>query len=382
MRFPALMCGLVAASLCFGSVAEGAAKSRSKTKTTTTTKQKAKKGSKKGKSASPDPAVSSEPAIAPLTPPKKKSAGPAIAPLAAPASKSTEPAIAPLTKSEPSAPAIAPLVAPEAPATAATSTPESRSIEAFGSAAAPAPVADLTPQPEPSPVVAPLVSKPADPGPERARWYITPRLGVGTTTEPDVGESTETFGFGLTLEYGFTDDASLMLSARDQLFRRDYLTSRPDLAQQGAARTSLDEQKLSGELLFAYELPGLFGFEQPWLRLAVLVGPSGRFFFNDALRSQAAGLAAGLRTSFAFSDQLDLRVQGLYGYNLLQHIVKDEVQLNAMGGPLAYATYGASLGMRLAPGTRFGIGYDGEIVVLEKSMRLFHSLAFVFDVAL
>ncbi|HCF58477.1 MAG TPA: hypothetical protein DFS52_10845, partial [Myxococcales bacterium] len=200
--------------------------------------------------------------------------------------------------------------------------------------------------------------------------------------EPDEGESTETFGFGLTLEYGFTDDASLMLSARDQLYRRDYLTSRPDLAQQGAARTSLDEQKLSGELLFAYELPGLFGFEQPWLRLAVLVGPSGRFFVNDALRSQAAGLAAGLRTSFAFSDQLDLRVQGLYGYNLLQHVVKDEVQLNAMGGPLAYATYGASLGMRLAPGTRFGIGYDGEIVVLEKSMRLFHSLAFVFDVAL
>ena len=348
MRFPALMCGLAAATLCFGTVAHGAAKSQ-RSKPTTPASAK-KKASSKAKAADATATV------APLVP-------------AAP-----EPAIAPLTPPEADA-SVAPLVVP-LDSTAAE--PGSRTLEAFGASDLPPTPATRTEAPAAAAVS--VKAEPADSA--RPSLHLAPRVGFGYTSEPDLGPATPTFDAGLGLEYAFNDEASLRLAAHGHLYQRGYLTTRPDLSLQGPAQVTLDEQKVGAELLFAYELPGLIGFERPWLRLAALVGPSARFFFNDSLRSQAAGVAAGLRTSFAFSPQLDLSLQGIYGYNLLQHAAKDEVQLNALGGPLAYDSYGASLGLRLAPGTRFGIGYEGELVVLASSMRLYHSMAFVFDVAL
>jgi hypothetical protein len=95
--------------------------------------------------------------------------------------------------------------------------------------------------------------------------------------------------------------------------------------------------------------------------------------------SKAGAVAVGGRVSWALSPSLDVGAHGLWGYNLL---FKNADLLSALGGPKACSSYGASLGLRLAPGTRLGLGYEGEALVLASSVRLYHSMAFVFDVAL
>lgn len=243
---------------------------------------------------------------------------------------------------------------------------------------------DGTPGEVISAVAVPTPQEPPGPAPQapseplESRVRVTPAAGLGYTSEAAFGAATPLFGAGLRTEVSFTREASLALALQSQLYRRRYLTTRPAL-DGGPGFVELDEQKLSADLLFAYELLPLLGVKDRRPSLAVQVGPALRFFHNDALRSQAGGVAVGGRLGFALSEQLDLAVGGTWAYNLL---FANEGHLSAYGSPKAFSSLEGSVGLRLAPKTRVRLGYGGEIVTQAASYRLFHALSFSFEVSL
>lgn len=213
-------------------------------------------------------------------------------------------------------------------------------------------------------------------GPKNLRIKVSPVFGLGLTGESSLGASTPYFTFGLNGEYAINPKLSAGLSVRDNVYRRSYLTSRPDLTQPGAARLELDEQKVGIDVYGAYEVVKVLGQR---VAVAGVGGPFFRIFHNSSLRSQAGGMALGGRATLSLSEALDFAGRAVYGYNLF---FKNAELLSAMGGPRAVASLAGSLGLNLAPSTRFGIGYEGEVLVLRASYRGFHALAFTFDVSL
>ena len=215
--------------------------------------------------------------------------------------------------------------------------------------------------------------------PPAPRLRLTPKVGMGFTSEDATDGATVGFSVGGSLEFSFTPAISLGLDVRDLFYRRTYLGLAPDLEAGSASRTTLDEQKVGADLLVELELFRLFKAPLVRPRLSVLVGPSFRFFHNDAFRTQAGSVAAGLAAGWAFNERLDFRAGGLYAYNF---IFKNEGLPSALGGPKSVTSFFGSIGLRLAPEARLGIGYEGELVELEASTRLYHSLCFSLELGL
>lgn len=248
------------------------------------------------------------------------------------------------------------------------------------------PALELPPPPEPEPTAAPVPTPPAEAAPpaeaeppQAWRLRLTPSVALGFTSEAATGPgASPTFSAGFAAEYAFTRQASLALSLRDTFYARRYVTSRPGVGAE-PGQTLQQEQMIGADLLFAYDLLPLFGARNSRFWAAPLVGPSFRLFQNAALPANAGGIAIGGRAGVALSEQLDVSVGGTWSYNFM---FGNESLLSAHGGPLATSALSGALGFTLAPGTRFRLGYEGEIVTLAASYRLFHSLAFLFDVAL
>lgn len=253
-----------------------------------------------------------------------------------------------------------------------------------------APVPEAEPLPPPStpleqapPAGLQEVAPTVEPAPwNGARLRVTPSSGFGWTAETALGAATPVFQAGVGAAYHFTRDASLALDFSDQLYTRRYLTTRPAFGAD-APFVELSEQKLSAGLLYGHELLRPLGVKDERFALQVRAGPSGHFFLNEAIRSQAAGVAAGGVFTFTPSRQLDVSVGGTWTWNLLDTAMgPPDVQLNAFGALRAWSEFEASVGLKLAPGTRLRLGYAGEVLTLTSSYRVFHTLSFAFDVHL
>lgn len=229
----------------------------------------------------------------------------------------------------------------------------------------------------PPPVPAPEPATPSAREPLGLR--LSPTVGFGNVDEAALSTTNPQFRAGLAVEYAFKEPMAIGLSFSDRFYRRTYMTTQPDLSGSGPALVDQDEQELALDLLFSYDLAKTLGADSGRLVLAPVVGPSFRLFHNEAMRHQAGALAVGARVGWALSESLDVRASGLYGYNLF---FRNADLPSALAGPKAVSVVDGSLGLRLAPGTRFGIGYEGEIVTLGASYRLSHGLAFTFDVLL
>ncbi|MHB8876826.1 MAG: carboxypeptidase regulatory-like domain-containing protein [Myxococcaceae bacterium] len=206
--------------------------------------------------------------------------------------------------------------------------------------------------------------------PTPPRTLLSPSVGFGWSTESPVGDSALHFRVGARFDYRFTDSIFVSAALKDQLYRRDYLTDRFSLEDPGYARVRLGEQKLDADAQVFYELArGSRG------SLAAGVGPSFRFFMNEALPSQTGPIAAAMRAGVVLAPGLDLTAGASYAYNLLANPALP----SALGGPRGVTSYHGLLGLQFPPAVAFRLGYEGEAVALDNSVRLFHSVVFMLD---
>jgi hypothetical protein len=225
----------------------------------------------------------------------------------------------------------------------------------------------------------PPVVAAASPAAERARLHLVPTIGFGMTSEASVHDAVGTFTVGGTLAYDFTDAFTLSLGSAHLSSSRTYLGLRLDATQQQASSAQVYEQHVALELLGSYQLLGLMGVTDQRLRLAVVAGPSTRFFWNDSYGSMTGGVGVGGRARWAFSDHLDVTVGGLWTYNFF---FKNTGLASVLGKPVAVSSLEGSFGLCLSPRTRLGLGYAGEVLTLDHSYRLYHSLGLTFDLAI
>ncbi len=246
----------------------------------------------------------------------------------------------------------------------------------------PLPIPEPPPPPkkaEPAPAPAPPPPPPPPPAPPPLGLRLSPTVGFGQVSETTLDTTTPVFSAGFGAAYRFKKTMTVSLDLADRLYERLYATTQPDLAARSEETVRLSEQDLAIDALFAYDLAPLFKLAPGRLQLAPVIGPSVRFFQNEALPSEAGGIAIGARASFRLSEQLEIGGSGSWAYNLFfQNPTLD----SALGGPMAVSTLDAYVGLRLAPKTRFSLGYAGEIVTLARSYRLMHTLSFTFDVLL
>lgn len=246
-----------------------------------------------------------------------------------------------------------------------------------------------TPPPPPPPLVRATSDEPPAPTPQgvaahgtaaqRPRLHLTPTIGFGITSEASVHDAAGTFTVGGTLAYDFTDALTVSLGSTHLNSSRTYLGVRLDPTQRQASSAQVYEQRVALELLARYELTGLMGVRDKRVQLAVVAGPSTRFFSNDSYGNMSGGVGIGGRARWAFSDQLDVMLGGLWTYNFF---FKNTGLASALGKPMAVSTLDGSFGLHLSDRTRLGVGYSGELLTLDHSYRFYHSLGLTFDLAI
>lgn len=221
-------------------------------------------------------------------------------------------------------------------------------------------------------------ARPVDPE-TSARTIVTPAVGFGWSSEEGFEGESLHFRVSLDAAYLLTDLVSVRGRVRDHFYRRQYLTDRPSIAGQGLSRAEVDEQKLDLDAMAVFDLDHAFGISGSGFRLAAGVGPSFRFFINDALPSQFGGPAVELQAGYALSSFVELSAGVGYGYNLF---FPNADLLSAVGGPQSHLGLNGALSFRFPPDVRVAFAWDGEMLQLKNSLRQYHSLSLVLELSL
>lgn len=221
-------------------------------------------------------------------------------------------------------------------------------------------------------------ARPVVPEPS-ARTFVTPAVGFGWSSEEGLGDESLHFRVSLDAARLLSDLISVRGRVRDHFYRRQYLTDRPSIAEQGLSRAEVDEQKLDLDAFVVFDLDHAFGFSGSRFRLAAGVGPSFRFFINDALPSQSGGPAVELQAGYALSSYVELSAGAGYGYNLF---FPNAELLSAVGGPQSHLGLNGALSFRFPPDVRVAFAWEGELLQLKNSLRQYHSLALVLELSL
>lgn len=208
---------------------------------------------------------------------------------------------------------------------------------------------------------------------------LVPSVGFGWSSEDHVGSDALHFRAGARLDWRFAQAFSLSAMVRNFLYRREYVSSQPDVSGRAFARTELAEQKVDLDAVVLFEATRFLGVDASRWSAAAGLGPSLRFFVNEALPSNAGGVALVARASVALSSAVDLSGGGAWAYNVL--FQNADLQ-SALGGPLSVTGWHATLWFRLPPGARLGLGYEGEAVAHRNSYRLFHSATLTLNIGL
>lgn len=201
--------------------------------------------------------------------------------------------------------------------------------------------------------------------PRYARFGAT--AGFGWSMERQLDDSARHLRLGLEFEYPIAASFSVLAALREHAYQRDYLLDRFDLGGDGLARVRLAEHKVDAEAFFLYHLG-----QGKRLSAAVGLGPSFRFFVNEALPSNVGGLAAVGRASFLLFPRVDVSASAAYTYNLF---FAGQPTVSALGSPLASTAFGANVGLLFLPRVRLALGYEGEAITLQNGYRLFHSVS-------
>ena len=207
-----------------------------------------------------------------------------------------------------------------------------------------------------------------------ARFILTPVVGFGFTVEDAVGESSPQFELGADARYDFSDSTGLFLTFRDHSSSQLYLTNRPDLATGGAASLQTNEQLFQADLDFVYTFHPL-----ERLSLGVFAGPGIRLFENADIPSQMGGIAPGGEFTFTIARDVDFSARASYLYNFM---FQNPGSISVMGAPHSATDASAALGLKLTGQSRLRLAYEGEDDAFARSYRFYHSLAFLFDIAI
>ncbi|MHB8876988.1 MAG: hypothetical protein ACYC8T_25105 [Myxococcaceae bacterium] len=227
--------------------------------------------------------------------------------------------------------------------------------------------------------LAPL-GKEAVPPPALSALSLQPSVGFGWSQESGgLDEEALHFRVGGTLEYRFSAWLHADVSVRDHFYHRTYLGSRLDLTGRELARVRVDEQKLDVDGFVLFDLVRLLGARDGRWTVALGAGPAFRFFISDSMPSSIGTAAVAGKVGVALTSTTDLSGGFSYAYNLL---FPNHELLSALGSPRAATRYYASIGFRYPPAARLGLGYDGEVVVLQSSSRLYHTLALLLEMRL
>ncbi|MHB1846842.1 MAG: hypothetical protein ACYCWW_18635 [Deltaproteobacteria bacterium] len=198
---------------------------------------------------------------------------------------------------------------------------------------------------------------------------LTPVVGFGWTVEDQVDEAVPQMELGADVSYLFSDSAALELVFRDHSSSQIYVTTLG-----GGAPLTTNEQMIQADLDFRYSFHPL-----DRLTLSAFAGPGFRFFSNPDVPSQIGGLAPGGEMTILIAKDLDVSARGSYLYNLF---FPESSSISVMGAPQAAADFSAALGMHFSGGSRLRLAYEGEDDVFARSYRYYHSLAFLFDIAI
>lgn len=206
---------------------------------------------------------------------------------------------------------------------------------------------------------------------------LTPSAGIGWSQEDRFEGEAVHARAGASFLGRFNQTLSAEAQVRMLFYRREYLGNQFS-AERELSRSSFAEQKIDAEAFFLVDLARLFSLPASW-RLPVGVGPGFRFFVNDALPSRMGGAAGRLGLGYAFSPAVDVSAAASVLYNFA---FDPRAVASAVGGPTLAVGWHGGIGLRFAPNVRFGVAYEGELVTLINSRRLFQSFVFQLDLSL
>lgn len=197
---------------------------------------------------------------------------------------------------------------------------------------------------------------------------LTPSLGFGWSSEEGVERTALHFRIGALLEIPVARRFSATLALRDHFSQREYVLDRLALSGDALARTRLYEQKVDAEAAFRFHLA------DDRFKAAVGVGPGFRFLLNSALPASLGGPMGRADVGFALSPSVELSAGAGYTHNLF---FKNEGLISAMGAPRSATNFGGAIGLAFPSNFRFNIGYEGEALAMERSVRYYHSVVFL-----
>lgn len=237
----------------------------------------------------------------------------------------------------------------------------------------------------PTEVPAPVTGLPA--------MSFTPILEIGTTSDFGFGagansslsESTTQVVYGGVASWQVMPALGVDLGFRDHVYRRNYLLSSPSSRgrELGLSSFATDEQKLDLDLTARYELLHLFSKHASKLPVALqaFIGPGFRFFANDIAGMNLGGAIVGGLLSYSMSDAITLNggVGWLYNFMFKNTDATGAPLPLYFGKPRAETDFSASATLHLQGNARLTLGYEGEVLALERDYRAWHAVSLAVD---
>ncbi len=236
-------------------------------------------------------------------------------------------------------------------------------------AGTPGPV-PLPPPPDGTNVAAPAAAS----APANLVLRLSPILLLGWTSESQVDLATPVAGAGVEAVCRLSRAHALTLGLAEAGYRRTVLTGPLDPATGQPARVDVDEQRWSADLTYGLDVLRLFSV--PRASGELVAGGAWRGFRNEIAATNLLGPVAGARAALALSEALGVSGRVMYG----RALGSPDAGPLLLGGPRTLVSYAAAVEVRAGGGLAVALGYAGERVVNERSVRTWNGLSLQLDI--
>jgi hypothetical protein len=266
-------------------------------------------------------------------------------------------------------------------ATAAQAAPTRRKPPAPAIPAAPEPAPALAPAPAPVltkpapalPVDAPLIDALVEPPPEPPTFQVALKIGGGFNTEDETKSSAGLVRVGIAGDWEFAPNFRAAFSFASSFSSTTLFSPSPDGSP--FTQATVAEQRYDVGLGVNYR----FSFLNNRVDLEPGLAFRAGLFHNTLFPTNVGGLAPELLLRWRLASAFAVEVNGAYTYNLVFRAVPSS---NPLGKPLGLGTWGLGGRYFLADGRQsLRLGYVGDVLTLDHTNRVFHSLEASYSVA-